>query len=366
MSETAISVVNVGFQITKLEELREFSKILANSQMVPKDYIGKPDAVLAGILFGQELGLSPLQSLQNIANINGRPAIWGDLAKALVERSGQLEEFEEWYELDGERLTDSQADEALTLNKNVVAKCLVKRKGRPATTSEFSWNMAKKAGLTNKETPWKYYPARMLKMRPRGFNLRDTFADVLKGLPLREEMLGEVIDLSPTGEGAYATAAAETSARENGGPSSTNLAAKLKMPKANEPVKEPQPAALAPLEPTEELPSTETPPKASDYQRGLISLVKPKDGPSGSFAVVEMEIEGKSMEMIYAPSGEAKVTVNDLQAMIGQSLFYLVKADKKAGKLVRQMYDVFPEDVFEAAMLEREAKAANLEQESTK
>ena len=32
---------------------------------------------------GREVGLSPLQALQSIACINGRPAIWGDAALAV-------------------------------------------------------------------------------------------------------------------------------------------------------------------------------------------------------------------------------------------------------------------------------------------
>src|SRR5208337_216254 len=47
---------------------------------------------------------------------------------------------------------------------------------------------AKLAGLWNKEGPWRTYPKRMLKMRARGFTLRDGFADKLKGLKSVEEL----------------------------------------------------------------------------------------------------------------------------------------------------------------------------------
>jgi hypothetical protein len=48
--------------------------------------------------------------------------------------------------------------------------------------------MAEQARLTRKEGPWRSYPQRMLKMRARSWTLRDGFADVLRGLHIREEV----------------------------------------------------------------------------------------------------------------------------------------------------------------------------------
>lgn len=47
---------------------------------------------------------------------------------------------------------------------------------------------AAKAGLSKKDGPWTNYPKRMCQMRARGFALRDSFSDFLKGLSIREEM----------------------------------------------------------------------------------------------------------------------------------------------------------------------------------
>jgi hypothetical protein len=46
---------------------------------------------------------------------------------------------------------------------------------------------AKKAGLWGKAGPWSLYPSRMLSLRSRGFALRNTFADALRGLITAEE-----------------------------------------------------------------------------------------------------------------------------------------------------------------------------------
>jgi hypothetical protein len=48
--------------------------------------------------------------------------------------------------------------------------------------------MAKKAGLLAKGGVWAQYPERMLKLRARGFCLRDAFPDALKGIKSREEV----------------------------------------------------------------------------------------------------------------------------------------------------------------------------------
>src|SRR5882757_7335309 len=61
-----------------------FSKMLAHSSFVPKEFRGKPDEILAAIQYGFELGVGPMQALQNIAVINGKPSVYGDLALALV------------------------------------------------------------------------------------------------------------------------------------------------------------------------------------------------------------------------------------------------------------------------------------------
>ena len=52
----------------------------------------------------------------------------------------------------------------------------------------FSIAEARKARLLGKSGPWQDYRGRMLQMRARGFALRDGFADVLKGLNIREEV----------------------------------------------------------------------------------------------------------------------------------------------------------------------------------
>ena len=75
-----------------LNEAMRLADMLAGSELVPKDFRGKPANVLVAVQWGVELGLQPMQALQNIAVINGRPSLWGDAVWALV-KSHHLGEF---------------------------------------------------------------------------------------------------------------------------------------------------------------------------------------------------------------------------------------------------------------------------------
>ena len=177
-----LTTTNKGFAPTTLTEAMTFSDMLANSSMVPRAYQGKPQDILVCVQWGMEMGLAPMQALQNIAVINGKPSVYGDALMALVQASAVCEDVEEFFEGEG--------------TPNPVAVCVAKRKGRTPVTAKFSVEDAKRAGLWAKQGPWSAYPKRMLQMRARGFALRDAFPDVLKGMITAEEAIDEQEDLS--------------------------------------------------------------------------------------------------------------------------------------------------------------------------
>lgn len=152
------------------EQALTFSNYLAESDLVPKDFKNKPGNCLIAMQWGAELGLKPLQALQNLAIINGRPALWGDAVIALVRSSHVCEYVIE--EDDGSTAT-----------------CKVKRRGEPEQARTFSMKDAALAGLAGKAGPWTQYPKRMRQMRARAFALRDVFPDVLRGIPVAEEIM---------------------------------------------------------------------------------------------------------------------------------------------------------------------------------
>lgn len=166
-----------GFDIspTNFEEAMRFAEMVAASNMVPKEFQNQPGNCLIAMQMGSELGIPPLQALQNIAVVNGRPAVWGDLLPALAQAHPQFEYLNESFD-----------------ESTMTATCEIKRRNQPEQIKTFSKWDAETAGLWGRNT-WKQYPKRMLQMRARGFAVRDLFPDALKGVAVAED----IIDLDP-------------------------------------------------------------------------------------------------------------------------------------------------------------------------
>ena len=183
------NVTKFSLTASTLGEAIEYSKLISNSSFVPKDFRGKPEDVLVAVQWGAELGLAPMQALQNIAVVNGRPSIWGDAALAIVQQHRDFEYIKETIEQDQ--------------GGNHRAICRIKRRGNDEHISTFTVEDAKRAGLWGKAGPWTQYSKRMLQLRARGFALRDMFADALKGIITREEAVdypSQLQDVTPTNQ----------------------------------------------------------------------------------------------------------------------------------------------------------------------
>lgn len=178
-----------------ISEVAQLAGMVARAGWAPLSYrldvprnqagarIGKPedqgfdeDKIAIGIMQGLEVGLKPIQALQSIAVINGIPALYGDSMLAVINATGQVEDFSE---------VPLHDDKGLIIGWTAT----MKRKGRPtATERTFTVEDAKSAGLLNKSGPWAQYRSRMLQMRARALCLRDSFPDALKGLSMVEEV----------------------------------------------------------------------------------------------------------------------------------------------------------------------------------
>ena len=163
------------YEPRNFSELIEFSKYLADSSLVPAPYQKKPANIIVAVGLGKSLGLTAFQSVQDIMVVNGKPSLYGDLPKALLIQSGQLESFDE--------------DAPHVALKQGYGRCVVKLKGMTSVERRFSVEEAKTAGLWLKSGPWTTNPGRMLQLRARGFAVRDAAPHILKGLHIAEEMM---------------------------------------------------------------------------------------------------------------------------------------------------------------------------------
>lgn len=157
---------------------------ISTTEMVPSALRGRPEAVLAIMLAGHEAGIQPMQSLQKIHIIEGRPAMAAELMRALVLQHG--------HELN--------YDEVSTTSVTASGR----RRGAERWT-KVTWTMddAKRGGLDRKQN-WVKWPRAMLIARATAELCRMIFADVLAGISYTVEELsdgdavpGELVDFGP-------------------------------------------------------------------------------------------------------------------------------------------------------------------------
>lgn len=178
---------------TNVDDAYRLAKAFAMAKMLPKSYgDGSPEEMAAkaftAMQLGAEVGMSPMQSIQSIAIVNGMPTIWGDAQKAIVMNRPDCIDIIE-------------TTTGIFPNDDYTAICVVKRKNKTDVRGEFSIADAKKANLWNKTGTWTTHPKRMIKYKARSFGLRDQFPDALKGLThSTEEMQGEPLikDVTPS------------------------------------------------------------------------------------------------------------------------------------------------------------------------
>jgi hypothetical protein len=82
--------VQLGVRVTDLDTAYRAAQAIAISGLCPQDLHGKPADVLLVIMYGSELGLSIVQSLQGIVPIKGRITMSAELRVGLTKREGFL------------------------------------------------------------------------------------------------------------------------------------------------------------------------------------------------------------------------------------------------------------------------------------
>ena len=176
----AIKAGDRGLELQTMDDYARFAMKVAASQFCPPGF-SEVDCFIA-LEKGAEVGLTPMQSLESIYVVNSRATLFGDAIKGLCEASGLMVDYD-------------QVEIGTYPNDDYGWEVLSQRRGRKPLKTRFTIDDAKiaklwgKTGKEGKPTPWITAPKRMLLMRARGFNLRDNFTDVLKGL-----QIGELVD----------------------------------------------------------------------------------------------------------------------------------------------------------------------------
>jgi hypothetical protein len=158
--------------VQHMDKLWDLATILVKSRMLPSS-ISTPEAAVAIILKGKELGIGPMAAFAGITVIQGKPVVSPQLMLSLINRSGLMQDMK--IEDDGE-----------------TCRVTMKRAGRAQHTSAFSMEDAKAMQLATKDN-WKKMGAIMRQWRAVAANARVTFPDVIDGMYTPEEM-GAAVD----------------------------------------------------------------------------------------------------------------------------------------------------------------------------
>lgn len=152
-----------------------------DTEFVPSAMRGKPASVLACMIYGDELGIGPMQALQGVQIIEGRPGASPELMRALVNRAGHtikvVEKSNSKVTLYGKRRdNDSESTVTFSIDDAVTAGLCTIKDGKPHARSS-----------SNKPLSWEKYPRAMLMARATSELCRDIFSDVTAGLSYTPE-----------------------------------------------------------------------------------------------------------------------------------------------------------------------------------
>lgn len=181
---------------SQIDQLRGLGETLVKSGLLPAS-IKTAEAAVVIILKGRELGIPPMEALNSINVIQGKPTVSPQLMLALIYRSGQ-------------------GSIQIIERSDVRSVVRAYRKGLPPQDFTFTLDDARRLGLAEKDN-YRKQPAVMLQWRNVAAAARAVFPDIISGLYLPEEMGAEVavddegnmtiLEASPTPTAPQATPA---------------------------------------------------------------------------------------------------------------------------------------------------------------
>lgn len=175
MSETttlALAPASAPFALIpkSFEEAEKMAIKLSESSLLPDHFKKNPANIFWALALGLEVGFTPVQALQAIYVVHGRPGMYADAMVALVLTSGKAEFF------------------GCVESSDTSATYETKRKGAARSRSvTVTIDDAKKAGWTS-NAKYQTEPRRMLEARCKSQLARDVYPDVLRGMVSVEEI----------------------------------------------------------------------------------------------------------------------------------------------------------------------------------
>jgi outer membrane biosynthesis protein TonB len=184
-------------ELTTIQSQKEYAEILSASNLLPRAYQKQPANVFTAMAMGEALGLKPIEAINSINVIQGKPALSAELMGAMVRRAG--------HKL---RIT-------CTKNPPTATATLIRRDD-PDAPFTVTWDekAATRAGLWMSSPSWQKYPDQMMRARAITEVCRMGAADALSGFVYTAEELGgepqDVFSPSPIVQPVQAAPETET------------------------------------------------------------------------------------------------------------------------------------------------------------
>lgn len=155
------------------------AKVLASSDLVPEGtYKGKAANCLIALDMAYRMNMSPLNVMQNLFIVKGKPGWSGQYCIAAINACGRFSPLEFIRLVDKDGNTTGYYAQAT----NVVT-------GKICESSPVTWDMVKAEGWYDKSgSKWKTMPDQMFKYRCAAFFARTFCPEVLNGLQTVEEL----------------------------------------------------------------------------------------------------------------------------------------------------------------------------------
>lgn len=170
----SISLIPATSEKMSFEQKITYCQKLAMADLLPPEYQQKPGNILLAVEFGDSIGISPIQAIQQVHVISGKPSPSAHLVASLVRRAGHRM-----------RIT---ADDT-----KAVAQIWRSDDEKFEYRSEWTLDRAKQAELTGNKN-WKKYPRAMLVARATTEVARDACPEALCGMIYCPDELGAVVD----------------------------------------------------------------------------------------------------------------------------------------------------------------------------
>src|SRR5690625_4422820 len=156
------TVVDLQSWAQELDAAHRLGQALCQTDFVPKDIQGRPEAAAAAILAGKALGLDPMSSLSHILIIHDKPDLYARTMACMVMEHG--------HELVRTVATPEQVT-------------IMARRKNQEQWQEFTWTMqrAQTAGYTSNKL-YKSDPVAMLTAKAQAEACRTIAPDVLTGV----------------------------------------------------------------------------------------------------------------------------------------------------------------------------------------